>query len=104
MLKHVPAKCPRPLSWLVRMQTAVKEGTNVETGTRKVSVTTELVWHSDAGPGARAARPHTHCAFLRASLHVAFEKNSNSARFLQARDSNRLSQDGSQYLKIWTPS
>jgi hypothetical protein len=43
--------------WLVRMQTAVKEGVNVETGTRKVSMTTDLVRHSNAGPGARAVIP-----------------------------------------------
>ena len=73
MLKHVPAKCPRPLSWLVRMQTAVKEGTNVETGTRKVSVTTELVWHSDAGPGARADRPHTRSHLFPPSSSTLFQ-------------------------------
>ena len=46
MLKQVPAKCQRRRSWLVRMQTAVKEGANVETGTRKVSATTELCEHA----------------------------------------------------------
>ena len=74
MLKQVPAKCPRRRSWLVRMQTAVKKGANVETGTRKVSATTELVRHSDAGPGARAVRPHTHSAFLASSLHALLER------------------------------
>ena len=39
-------------SRLVRMQTSVKEGANVETGTRKVSVTTELACsHTDSGEG-----------------------------------------------------
>ena len=75
------AKCLRQQRWLVRMQTAVKEGANVETGTRKVSATTELVRHSDAGPGARAARPHTHLRTprgLASSLHTPI---SNSERF-----------------------
>ena len=48
------------------MQTVVKEGVNVETGTRKVSATTDLFQHSTAGPGARADRPQTrsHCSLL----------------------------------------
>ena len=86
------AKCPRRRSWLVRMQTAVKQGANVETGTRKVSATTELVGHSDAGPGAQAARPHTHlCIPCFFPPHADFKlgKISNSF-FLQARDSNEM--------------
>jgi hypothetical protein len=39
------------------MQIALKEGANVEIGTRIMSATTRLVWYDDAGPGARAARP-----------------------------------------------
>jgi len=61
-------RAEKSLKWLVCMQTVVKEGVNVETGTRKVSATTDLFLHSTAGPGARADRPHTrsqaHCSLL----------------------------------------
>ena len=39
------------------MHTAVKEGVNVETGTRKVSTTTDLVRHSTARLQGQARGP-----------------------------------------------
>ena len=55
------------------MQTVVKEGVNVETGTRKVSATTDLFRHSTAGPGARADRPHTRSHLLPPSSSTLFQ-------------------------------
>ena len=51
--------------WRNRMQKAAKAEANVETGICKMSATTWLFSRADAGPGARAARPHTYSAVLR---------------------------------------
>ena len=53
------ARCPRSLDF---MQTAMNENVNVKISTCIMSATTRLVWHVHAGPGARAARPHTSSA------------------------------------------
>ena len=55
------------------MQTVMKEGVNVETGTRKLSATTDLFRHSTAGPGARADRPHTRSHLFPPSSSTLFQ-------------------------------
>ena len=74
MLKQVPAKCPR----------------------RRICSGTPLQGQ------VRGPTDPTHaliCCLL--LLHV-LSNNSNLAPVLQARDSNRLSQDGYSYSFIWT--
>ena len=61
------ARCPRSLDF---MQTAMNENVNVKISTCIMSVTTRLVWHVHAGPGARAARPHTSSAPPRPPLFL----------------------------------
>jgi hypothetical protein len=57
-LQQGPQLSKRPDS----LQKAAKVNANAEEDIRKMSATTRLCRHAEAGPGARAAQPHTHAA------------------------------------------
>ena len=52
------------------LQKAAKVNANAEEDIRKMSATTRLCRHAEAGPGARAAQPHTHAAIPVPLLHL----------------------------------